>query len=79
MTFPSLNPDRSGGSARQCVANAWFGDHFGAALPHGLREQANAMSWESFVATYGHAAGPLRLRQWACTDAERPAERSGSR
>ncbi len=30
------------GAAPQCVANAWFGDHFGAALPRGLREQADA-------------------------------------
>ena len=65
MSLPSFHPSRSpdyfGGPTRQCAANAWFGDHFGAALPHGLREQANAMSWESFVATYGPAAGPLRL------------------
>jgi hypothetical protein len=54
-----------------------FGDHFGAALPRGLREQADAMSWDSFVATYGHTAGPLRLGHWACTDAERPAARLG--
>ena len=59
------------------AANAWFGDHFGAALPRGLREQAGQMSWESFVATYGHNAGPLRLGQWACTDTERPAARMG--
>ena len=64
-------------SARQCVAAAWFGHHFGAALPRGLREEADAMSWESFVATYGHTAGPLRLGHWACTDTERPAGRLG--
>lgn len=29
------------------------------------------MSWESFVATYGSAAGPLRLGQWDCSDTER--------
>jgi hypothetical protein len=71
----SLNP--STGSPRQCLANAWCCDHFGAALPRGLREQTDAMSWESFVATYGHTAGPLRLGHWACTDAERPAGRLG--
>ncbi len=71
----SLNT--STGSPRQCLANAWFCDHFGAALPRGLREQTDAMSWESFVATYGHTAGPLRLGHWACTDAERPAGRLG--
>lgn len=57
--------------SNDCVANAWFGDHFGAALPRGLREQAEDMSWESFVATYGQTAGPLRLGHWACTDTER--------
>jgi hypothetical protein len=61
----------------QCLATAWFGRHFGAALPRGLRQEALAMSWEDFVATYGHTAGPLRLRHWACTDTERPAGRLG--
>jgi hypothetical protein len=68
------NPDVS---ARQCGAGAWFGRHFGAALPRGLREQAEAMSWETFVTTYSHTAGPIRLGHWACTDAERPAGRLG--
>jgi hypothetical protein len=58
-------------------ANACFGHHFGAALPRGLREQAEAMSWESFVATYGHTAGPLRLGHWQCTDPERSSTRLG--
>jgi hypothetical protein len=49
----------------------------GAALPRGLREEAVAMSWDSFVATYGPTAGPLRLGHWTCTDAERPAGRLG--
>jgi hypothetical protein len=71
MSYPSFNP------ARDRAANAWFGDHFGAGLPRGLREQADTMSWESFAATYGHAAGPLRLGQWTCTDAERPTGRLG--
>jgi hypothetical protein len=74
----SLFPNRSPrGAAYQCVADAWFGRHFGAALPRGLREQAGAMSWDSFVATYGHTAGPLRLGHWTCTDDERPAGRLG--
>jgi hypothetical protein len=64
-------------SARECAAAAWFGQHFGAVLPRGLREEAGEMSWASFVATYGHTAGPLRLGQWACTDTERPAGRLG--
>ena len=35
------------------------------------------MSWEAFVAAYGHTAGPLRLGHWACTDSRRPAARLG--
>jgi hypothetical protein len=77
MPFPSPNLDPTSVSARQCLAAAWFGHHFGAALPRGLREQADAMSWESFVGTYGHTADPLRLGHWACTDTERPAGRLG--
>ncbi|MGO8769484.1 MAG: homocitrate synthase [Mycobacterium sp.] len=63
--------------ARQSVASAWFSHHFGTALPRGLREQADGSSWESFAATYGHCAGPLRLGHWECTDADRPAGRIG--
>src|ERR1700756_5725484 len=48
-----------------------------SALPRGLREEAGAMSWVSFVATYGPTAGPLRLGHWACTDTERPSGRLG--
>jgi hypothetical protein len=46
-------------------------------LPRGLREQAGAMSWENFIATYGHTAGPVRLGHWACTDTEGPTKRLG--
>lgn len=35
------------------------------------------MSWETFVDTYGHSAGPVRLGHFACTDTERPAGRLG--
>ena len=69
LSLPELNPTAI--KARQCDANAWFGDHFGVALPRGLREQAGAMTWEGFVATYGHTTGPLRLRHWVCADTER--------
>ncbi|WP_246133426.1 homocitrate synthase [Mycobacterium helveticum] len=48
-----------------------------AALPRGLREEADALSWEAFVATYGHTPGPVRLGQWECTDAPRAAGRLG--
>lgn len=64
-------------SARECPAAEWFGQHFGADLPRGLREEAGAMSWATFVATYGHSAGPIRLGHFACTDTERPAGRLG--
>jgi hypothetical protein len=57
--------------SEQYTANAWFGDQFGAPLPRGLREQAEHMSWESFVETYGLSAGPLRLGHWSCTDSGR--------
>jgi hypothetical protein len=78
MTILSLDPPTA--STRHCFADsasAWFGDHFGAPLPRGLREQADAMSWDSFVAAYGPSPGPLRLRHWACTDGQRPAGRLG--
>ena len=75
--LPTPKLDSTSVSARQCGAGVWFGHHFGAALPCGLREQAEVMTWENFVATYSHAAGPLRLGHWACTDTERPAGRLG--
>ncbi|HTX94188.1 MAG TPA: homocitrate synthase [Mycobacterium sp.] len=62
---------------RQCPATAWLSHHFGTGLPRGLREQADHLSWESFVATYARTAGPIRLGHWACTDTERPARRMG--
>lgn len=46
-------------------------------MPRGLREQAAQLSWQGFVAAYGHAPGPLRLGQWVCLDDERPASRLG--
>ncbi len=35
------------------------------------------MSFESFLAEYAPSSGPLRLRNWTCTDAVRPATRLG--
>lgn len=67
MTFPERNQLHHLDPAAE-----WFGDRFGVPLPRGLREQADAMTWETFVATYGHRTGPLRLGQWECTDAVRP-------
>jgi hypothetical protein len=49
----------------------------GIRLPLGLREDADAMSWNTFTATYAPSAVPLRLGRWECTDAERPAARLG--
>jgi hypothetical protein len=40
----------------------------GVPLPRGLREDADAMSWSTFTATYAPNAGPLRLGQWHCAD-----------
>ncbi|KKC03671.1 homocitrate synthase [Mycobacterium nebraskense] len=54
-----------------CLATVWFAEQFGAPLPRGLREHAGAMSWERFVATYAHTSGPIRLRNWVCTDTDR--------
>jgi hypothetical protein len=54
-----------------------FAARFHAPLPRGLCTEADAMSWESFLAEYAPNSGPLRLGQWTCTDAERPATRLG--
>jgi hypothetical protein len=59
------------------VSKALSSPNLVPALPRGLREEAGAMSWENFVATYGPAAGPLRLGHWACTDTERSSRRLG--
>lgn len=40
----------------------------GIALPRGLREDANSMSWSTLTATYAPSGGPLRLGHWECTD-----------
>ena len=51
----------------------------GVPLPRGLREDADAMSWSTFTATYAPNSGPLRLGQWQCADDGRPATRLGPR
>jgi hypothetical protein len=48
-----------------------------APMPRGLREEADAMSYEAFLDQYASSTGPLRLGQWMCTDAARPATRLG--
>ncbi|GAB1811916.1 homocitrate synthase [Mycobacterium sp. MUNTM1] len=72
MTFPERDQ-----LPRFESAHGWFGERFGVALPRGLREQAQAMSWEGFVATYGRNAGPLRLGDWQCAEDGRAATRLG--
>ena len=54
-----------------------FAAHMDAPMPRGLREEADAMSFEAFLDEYASSTGPLRLGQWLCTDAERPATRLG--
>ena len=48
-----------------------------APMPRGLREAADAMSFEAFHDEYASSSGPLRLGHWQCTDAERPSTRLG--
>jgi len=54
-----------------------FAARIHAPMPRGLREEADAMSFEEFLAEYGSSSGPLRLGQWECIDAQRPATRLG--
>jgi len=71
MTLPSVTtipPDMDDRPATR------FG---GIPLPRGLREDAESMSWAMFTATYSPVAGPLRLGNFACTDAYRPSARLG--
>ncbi|OBI84874.1 homocitrate synthase [Mycobacterium sp. E740] len=48
-----------------------------APIPRGLREEADAMSFESFLAEYSPSSGPLRLGAWSRADGDRPATRLG--
>jgi hypothetical protein len=54
-----------------------FAARMDAPMPRGLREEADAMSFDEFHDRYAPSTGPLRLGRWACTDAERPAARLG--
>ncbi|MHC9293025.1 homocitrate synthase [Mycobacterium sp. LTG2003] len=54
-----------------------FAANFAAPLPRGLRVSAQSASWDSFLAEFASSSGPLRLGQWTCADAERPAGRLG--
>jgi hypothetical protein len=70
------SPPQSATSATPSSA-ATVADRFTAPLPRGLHKEAGKMSWDMFHSTYASASGPLRLRQWTCTDGERPATRLG--
>jgi hypothetical protein len=54
-----------------------FAAHIDAPMPRGLREEADAMSFEAFHDEYASGSGPLRLGHWECTDAARPSTRLG--
>jgi hypothetical protein len=54
-----------------------FAAHIEFPMPRGLREEADAMSFEAFHDEYASISGPLRLGQFQCTDAERPSTRLG--
>ncbi len=54
-----------------------FAAHIDAPMPRGLRQEADAMSFEAFHDEYASSSGPLRLGNWQCTDAERPSTRLG--
>jgi hypothetical protein len=54
-----------------------FTAHVDAPMPRGLREKADAMSFDAFHDEYASSSGPLRLGNWECTDGERPSTRLG--
>ncbi|GAT11878.1 homocitrate synthase [Mycolicibacterium novocastrense] len=54
-----------------------FAEYLDAPPPRGLRKEADAMSFETFLAEYAPTSGPLRLGNWSCADGDRPATRLG--
>ena len=54
-----------------------FAAQMNAPMPRGLRQEADAMTFEAFHDEYATRSGPLRLGHWQCTDAERPSARLG--
>jgi hypothetical protein len=54
-----------------------FAAYIDGPMPRGLRQEADAMSFDAFHTEYASSAGPLRLGHWQCTDAERPSTRLG--
>lgn len=63
--------------ATESATSAAFAAYVDAPMPSGLREEADAMSFESFLAEYAPSSGPLRLGSWSCVDGDRPATRLG--
>lgn len=59
------------------AASLPFAAHLDAPMPRGLREEVDAMSFDTFLAEYAPSSGPVRLRNWTCTDGDRPATRLG--
>ncbi|HET7667048.1 MAG TPA: homocitrate synthase [Mycobacterium sp.] len=66
-------------SATSAAARTWtsFAARINGPVPRGLRQEANAMSFEDFHNEYAPSSGPLRLGNWQCTDEERPSARLG--
>lgn len=72
MTFRSLTAAQFPiNAAPQATAQAV------ARAPRALREEAETMSWESFLAEYDSPPGPVRLGHWECIDAGRSVSRMG--
>nr|WP_194945935.1 homocitrate synthase [Mycolicibacterium malmesburyense] len=59
------------------AAPSAFAAYLDAPPPRGLREEADAMSFETFLAQYAPTSGPLRLGNWSCVDRDIPATRLG--
>lgn len=71
MTFPIATQSATS------AAPLSFAARLNAPVPRGLRKEADAMSYHDFLDEYSPTSGPLRLGNWACTDAARPATRWG--
>jgi hypothetical protein len=74
MSHPISTAPQHGADGSQ----APFAAAFAAPVPRGLRKEADAMSWDEFLAEYAPHSGPLRLGQWTCVDPQRSATRLGA-
>lgn len=54
-----------------------FAAHVTGRVPAPLRASADGCSYDEFVAEFAPTAGPVRLGQWACAEADRPSTRWG--